>query len=641
VNAFDQAFFGALRPPPLLTVDQHAERTLVLNERTSAISGLIDFKHTPYLRTPLQMFTDPTVDHIYLCCGTQVGKTTFIFCILNYIVDYSPAPTMLLYPTQDIARQVSKDRIQPLFHDCPSLREHLTGRADDFQLMQYNLDRMTMRFAWSSLASVSSHPERYLLKDEVKDIETMIVKSAEDRTKTFANRMIVDASSPLDPNDNIWRPSGLERDYEAEEQAKLDDTGKGVRMPFRRWKPGATVTVAFFEVPCPHCGHFQQLHADRIRWPRDCAIRDVDDLAYYLCIGCEQAIADHEKPRMVREGVWKLHNPGCKTVWFHLSSLYSLLGTASTFGSIAAEFLQAHYHRDTEEMRRFVTSYLAVPWEDEEFGADTIDMSAVVADAQESGYRRNTLPSDVVLITAGIDVHKSNLYCSVIGWNEQKMPYLLSYEIADVDMEHEPEVGLEHVQRIRSTPIISTSGELRPVAVGVDSGYMADDVYSWARKYVWLYPMKGQRGEIKVPTGMESYIMSRKGISVDHDGKKADIVLLNVNTGLIKREIYDQIDAHRFNFPTDVSQKYLDQLNSEKLATRKKPSGKVERFYVPKKQAETEHGVTKNHYLDTVVYARAVVEVLVAKHKTVRAAAIHYYRQKPTRRRARATYTED
>ena len=39
---------------------------------------------------------------------------------------HSPAPTMVLYPSMDIAKQVSKDRIQPLFQDCPNLRKHKT-----------------------------------------------------------------------------------------------------------------------------------------------------------------------------------------------------------------------------------------------------------------------------------------------------------------------------------------------------------------------------------------------------------------------------------------------------------------------------------------------------------------------------------
>ena len=137
----------ALKPPPLLTVAEHAEQTLYLSERTSAIAGYINLDHTPYLRKPMEMFTDPSVVYIFLCTGTQIGKTVFIFSLLNYIIDYKPAATMLLYPSMDLAKAVSKERIRPMFYDCPSMAAHVTDDSNDLQLLQYTLDRMTVRFA--------------------------------------------------------------------------------------------------------------------------------------------------------------------------------------------------------------------------------------------------------------------------------------------------------------------------------------------------------------------------------------------------------------------------------------------------------------------------------------------------------------
>jgi phage terminase large subunit GpA-like protein len=290
-------------------------------------------------------------------------------------------------------------------------------------------------------------------------------------------------------------------------------------------------------------------------------------------------------------------------------------------------------------MRRFVTSYLAIPWEDEEFGADTIDMTSMREKAEQVGYRLNTLPDEVIFVTAAVDVHKHNLYCSIVGWTADKLPYLLSHEVKRIEMAENPEAGLEYIKRVRATPIVGKDRTLRPVAVGVDSGYMADDVYKWARGNEWILPIKGHRGEIKVPDGMESYIMARKAIDVSHDGHRERVTLRTINTGLIKRELYDLIASGRFVTPIDVDQTFLDQMNSEKLVTRKKPSGKVERFYVKKRSAETEHGVTQNHYLDTVVYNRAVVEVLTAG-MDVAAAAVKWYQQGGKRVKRKATYTD-
>jgi phage terminase large subunit GpA-like protein len=172
--------------------------------------------------------------------------------------------------------------------------------------------------------------------------------------------------------------------------------------------------------------------------------------------------------------------------------------------------------------------------------------------------------------------------------------------------------------------------------MAVDSGYRAGDVYEWCRRHDWMLPVKGVRGEVEVPDGLDKAIKSTTQIDRTPDGQRIEGVAVRiVNTGFVKRELYSAINAGRWHFPADVDDTFIGQLNSEKLVSRV-VGGKPRQYYV-RKQAKENEGETRNHYLDAVVYNVALLEVLRGD-MTVPDAAARYYRK--VARVARATYTE-
>ena len=614
-------FWEALRPMPPLTVDQWAEQHLYLSERTSAIPGIISLDMTPYLRFPLQCFTDPHITTIDMVTGTQLGKTIFLFCLAGYITDYAPGPSMLLYPTGDVAKAISKERIQPLFKDCPAMRRHLTKSIDDFQLLKYTLDRMTWIFAWNSMASVSSHPIRYLLKDETKDTDPEILTAADDRTKTYANRKIVSVSSPLVPDDNAWRSTGLVRDHDAEtERARVLGEKAARRLPIRRWKTrdGSSRTTYRYLVPCPHCHDEQELHADHIEWPRDIAIRDIGRAAWYECSSCGKAIMDHHKPAMIRAGQWWTDNPGSSAVAFHLSSLYSILGNATTFGEIAARYLRTK--GKPEVAKAFINGYLAWPWEEEEFGTPTIDVSHIIGD-MEGGYLVNQPPANLRVFTIGADVHKSHFAWQVWGWGmdtDDRHGYLVAYGDEPVDMDVDPDEPRRILNELRAR----TYNGVHPIAAVVDSRYKQEAVQAWARAHRWILLAVGARGDATArPDGLEQFIKSSKPVDKGLVSATNPIMYYTLNTGMLKTTFYNGLNADpsTIHLPRDVDQWVLDQYDAEKLVHR---PGKGW-YYVVKRKDEDGVATVQNHQLDTACYARACLEI-IAPNMTVAQAAGKY-----------------
>jgi len=265
--------------------------------------------------------------------------------------------------------------------------------------------------------------------------------------------------------------------------------------------------------------------------------------------------------------------------------------------------------------------------------------------SHEGTYRKNQLPKEVEIITAAIDVHKRKLYYSVWGWGGEneldRNGYLLNYGIIDIDVDGAPELAMKHIHSIRSQRFTDPKRVLRPIGVGIDSGYKAEEVYSWCRALKWLKPLKGERGDVLVPEGMEKFISLTTVLEKTPSGKRIEggLTLRTVNTGLLKREIYNQIRTGNYKFPIDVDQVFMTQLNSEKLVTRIGKRGKLNKFYIKKKVYELVGDTKKmvqNHYLDTVVYNRAMLEVLAAG-MTLRQAARRYYQ---TKRTVPASYTE-
>ena len=235
----------------------------------------------------------------------------------------------------------------------------------------------------------------------------------------------------------------------------------------------------------------------------------------------------------------------------------------------------------------------------------------------------------------GGDIHKNDVHYTVWGYSETD-EYLISWGIYEVDMDHDSDDALEHLQEVRGAKFQSGDRVLRCVAAAVDSGFRASTIYKWAREHQWVVPVKGQRGEVMVPEEMEAYILSTKKIDKAPDGTPVGgVVLRNVNTGLIKRELYDGIRSGHVHFPVDIDQVVLDQIASEKCVTRRNGKGQLKTFYVKKTRADDEGDFRtgKNHYLDTCVYARAMKEMLCAGKTVEEAAEVYYAPKKRPRRR--------
>ena len=62
----------------------------------------------------MDAFSDDRIEEIVFIKSTQVGGTEAILNIIGYIIDQDPASTLVVYPSEVLAEDISKNRIQPM-----------------------------------------------------------------------------------------------------------------------------------------------------------------------------------------------------------------------------------------------------------------------------------------------------------------------------------------------------------------------------------------------------------------------------------------------------------------------------------------------------------------------------------------------
>lgn len=552
-----------LRPRERLPVSQWAERHRVLPS-TNAIPGPYRNRVTPYLVEIMDAFSDDSIEEIIFVKPTQVGGTTTLENALGEIIDQDPSPTMLVYPTDELAERVVEDKLEPMIHQCKPLREKY--RESESQRLQLKFQGMTVYLnGANSPSKLASTPIRFLFLDEVDKYpgatkkEADPVKLAMERTKTYkANRKIYMTSTPTLKTGQIWRA-----------------------------KEGADVEKHYL-VPCPHCGKYIELVWAQVKFPGKEDVPEGEgraSKAVYVCQECGCIITDRDKPKMLQEGQWRpvrQKSQAPKSVAYWINTLYSPF---TSFQDIAAEFLDSK--DDPEQFHNFINSWLAEPWENTK-----LKTSADLVMERQTELPEWTVPEWTKLITGGIDVQENCLYWTIRAWGD----YMTSQNIA-----HGQALSMGEVTQIMNTEFSMPNGEKRLVNLAlIDSGDQTDDVYEYCLiNSDWALPCKGSS------TALQGYYRLS---TIDKPGSKATgMNLVLVDGGKYKDMIAARMRRENGKGSWMVYQgcdmEYAQQVTAEHKVTERSGGKEVQRW-----ETKTTHAA--NHYLDSEVYAAAAADVM-------------------------------
>ena len=472
VDGFDgaddlrQAWRDGLTPDPTLTVSEWADRHRVLSPRASAEPGRYRTDRTPYMRAIMDALSPAhPARRVVFMKAAQVGATEAGNNWIGYVIHHAPGPMLAVQPTVELAKRFSRQRIEPLIEECPSLRERVrparSRDAGNTVLSKEFPAGLLVLTGANSAVGLRSMPARYLFLDEVDayppsaDEEGDPVALAEARTRTFSWR----AKAFLTSTPTIHGFSRIEREYEASDQRR-------------------------FFVPCPHCGVLQWLRFERLRWDKG-----KPETAHYECEACDAAIEEHHKTAMLQAGDWQAtaeaSDPG--TIGFHLSALYSPVGWFS-WADIARMWEAA---QSTDEAKRsFKNGVLGETWVET---GEAPDWQRLY-DRREA-WQIGTVPTDALFLTAGADVQKDRIEVSVWAWGRGLESWLVDHLVIEGGPER-AESWDQLSELLDRTWPHAHGARLGLAKLAIDTGYETPAVYAWARRagHAQVVPVKGVEG---------------------------------------------------------------------------------------------------------------------------------------------------
>ena len=566
-------FFDIAKPDPDMSVSDWADEHRVLSSKASASPGKWKTSKTPYLREIMDCLSaNSPVQQVVFIAGAQIGKTEAGLNWIGYVIHHAPGPMLMVQPTVEMAKKVSKQRLAPLIQESPALADKVKesrSRDSGNTLMSKEFPGGLLMLAGAnSAASLASMPIRYLFMDEIDrypgdvDEEGSPVDLAITRTNNFSRRKILQTSTPT-----IKDASAIESEYLDTEQSK-------------------------YFVPCPQCGHMHVLEWKHFIIPK------FDDGSYnwrgahMVCPANGCVIENHHKTDMLNHGEWratceaKLYK---KKRGFHINSLYAPVGWKS-WPEIAREWLQAQ--GNPLKLKAFINTRLGETWEEK---GEKVDHTGLMKRREEYGF--DPIPDGVGIITCGVDVQRDRIEVEYIGWGAGEESWSLDYVVLYGDT-IQPEIyqrlDLELMHRTFRHP---KGFALRPVRTLIDSGdgERTQQVYDYTR------PREGQQ------------IIACKGMSGDDkpvagrptkQGTDSNVTLIPVGTyqakdlvvGRLKIETHGPGFCH---FPNDCDQEYFDQLTAEVVVKKMNSKGFEQREWHKKR--------ARNEALDCRVYGTAAL----------------------------------
>lgn len=552
-----------------ITVSQWAEKYRVLDE-SSNLSGKWSNSVTPYLVGIMDAFNDPHIREIYLCKGSQLGGTEALINMLGYIISEEPGPTMIVYPSDDLAKDISNDKLKPAFRLIPEIRNQFYETGSKELRLKFKSMTIYLRGAGSP-SKLASKAIKYLFFDEIDKMGGASKKEASpynlamERIKTFgAQSKVYACSTPTIKENYIW---------------DLHDSADEVREYF---------------VPCPHCREEILLDFHQIQFEKDPEKKmshyERASTSVYVCPECGCEILDKDKPKMLREGHWRavkkrgIGDP--KTVGFRINSLYSVF---VTWAKAAEEFLKSK--DDPEEYQNFINSWMAEAWEDTK-----LKTTAELVKERQTEYQEFEVPDWTVELTGGIDVQETSVYWVIRAWGENWTSQCIA---------RGQEINLWETDKIMNLNFQKKDGtKLVPSLVLVDSGDQTDMVYNFCADTAdYTLPSKG--ASKKLETDYKISIINKPG------SKATGMQIVIVDTGKYKDRIAARMRRENgrgsWMVFSGIDDDYAAQVTAEHKVSVRGANGKKEQKWVEKNS----HG--DNHYLDAEVYAMAAADIRGAR----------------------------
>lgn len=419
----------------------------------------------PVPSRPVRCIGVDSPSHLYLCGRALIPthNTEAMNNWIGYLMHHlQNKDALIVVPTLEMRDRSLNPRLNKMIAESPALAALTVtaarNKANRGDLLEFGAGARLIKSGANSPDSLRSDHLPYVICDEVDafpwdvgdegDPMTLI----ENRQRTFTRAKTYLISTPT-----LSGKSRIDLMYQ--------------RSDMRR-----------YQVPCPHCGHYQPLLWEQLKYRT--APPPADDPhpipqvleAWYLCQECGAEISESHKPAMLAAGRWVARRPHIShTHGYHLNALYAPLGLGLNWVQVAQKWCNSQ--GDSAELKSFVNTYLGEVWKEQ---GDSIDDVSLITRRED--YHLADLAYG--LITAGVDVQKDRLEATIVAWGVGEEAWVIDHHILAGDTT-DPDLWQELAETLTSYPVDMAA---------IDSGYNASLVYDFVRPRRWARAVKGFAG---------------------------------------------------------------------------------------------------------------------------------------------------
>lgn len=627
LNAAIRRPIQGFRPPEDLSLSDWSDKYRRLSAENSAEAGPWRTSRTPYLKEPMNAFTDPKVKRIVMVAASQVGKTELELNAIAYIIDQDPGSILYIHPTLEEAKKFSRQTVAPLIRDNKRLRDKVAdikARDSGNTILQKTFPGGVLTITGSnSPAALASTPIRYVIGDE-RDRWAVSAGAegdpwglAQARQRTFYNAKAIEVSTPT-----IKGASNIEDSYYLGTQ--------------ERWCH-----------KCPECGEYGEITFERIKAEhtskkiRGKKVYKIIEPVYWVCPHCGCLIPEAVMRRQPAK--WIAENPdaykdGVRSFWLNAFSSPWI-----TWGEIAKRFFDAC--EDKQRLKVVYNTLLGELWEDRD---EVVDTDGLLSRREDYGTNEDgtpvELPDGMLMLTCGVDTQPNRLEYEVLGHGHHGETWGIRYgkilgDPNDVDVWERLDDIVDKVWKFRDGKGLKIS------ITCVDSGGLnTTAVYKAckARRSKKVFAVKGRGGEYP-------FIVPASRVAIENNPKNLCwLYMLGVDEG--KAYIMSAVDVQEpgpkyCHFPKGeiygYDEAYFDGLLSERLELVETKSGKKWKWVkIP--------GHDRNEALDCRNYAMAGFRIIGAdtfalekKLKEIPEPKVRKTEPKKTRRKLSTEIYED
>lgn len=304
--------------------------------------------------------------------------------------------------------------------------------------------------------------------------------------------------------------------------------------------------------------------------------------AHYVCKHCGSVWDDTDRMRAIAKGQWIAAKPFNKVAGFRLNGLNS---PWLKLEDAVYDFLEAK--KMPETLKTFVNTFLGEPWEDT---GDRLD-DEILSRRKE----KYVMPTDVVVLTAGIDVQDDRVEVEIVGWGRDFESWSIEYHKLYGDPSS-PNLWTDLDRVLQRRWPHAIQGKISITASCIDTGgHHTQSVYAYCKKRYGdrVFAIKGVGGEGKPIVGKPSK---------NNIGK---VKLFPVGVDTAKELVYSRLQIQDAgpgycHFPENYDEEYFKQLTAEQVITK---------YHKGFKRREWQKIRPRNEALDCRVYALAALSI--------------------------------